>query len=308
MAANSIRAGRAFVELALKDKLGAGLKKAGKKLLAFGNMLTSSALKFTAITSAAFAPLAGAALVFSRMGDEMAKASDRTGVQVEALSELAYAADQSGTSLSGLETGLKKSAKLMHEAKDGSKEAHKTISRLGLSVAQLEKMRPDQRFEAFADAISRIKDPGERAAMAMEVFGKSGTELLPLMKEGAAGIQALRKRAQELGLVMGTDDARAAEEFGDRLDDLWKQTKMVTFHIGAAVATALLPYAQTVHKALAVVVNFVKEHRGWVITIAAVLAGVFALGAGLVTLGVLISSAGVVLTTVGAASTVNEKT
>jgi hypothetical protein len=72
----------------------------------------------------------------------------------------------------------------------------------------------------------------------MEVFGKSGTQLIPLMADGAKGIEELEQRARDLGLTWTTVDAKAAEEFGDRLDDLWQVVKRSAATIGSALVPA----------------------------------------------------------------------
>jgi hypothetical protein len=81
-----IRAGRAFVELGVSDKLSAGLKAAQKKLEAFGAGLRSIGTKMAGIGVAAITALLGTAKVFSDTGDVLDKMSQRTGVSVEALS------------------------------------------------------------------------------------------------------------------------------------------------------------------------------------------------------------------------------
>ena len=96
--------------------------------------------------------------------------------------------------------------------------------------------RAEMKVRAFGNAVAGI---GRRimmlgtAALALEVFGRSGTGLLPMFAQGAAGIERLQAEARRLGLMMSGEDARAAEQFNDTLDALWKTVKM-----GASGATA----------------------------------------------------------------------
>ena len=119
-----IRAGRAFVELGVSDKLSAGLKAAQKKLEAFGAGLRSIGTKMAGIGVAAITALLGTAKAFSDTGDVLDKMSQRTGVSVEALSELGYAADLSGTDMETLENGLRVMQKSLVEAAKGSQGAN----------------------------------------------------------------------------------------------------------------------------------------------------------------------------------------
>ncbi len=137
--------------------------------------------------------------------------------------------------------------KFLASAAEGSAGATESLSALGLTVADLQGLNPDQQFERVADRISKIRDPALRTAAAMEVFGKTGTELLPMMQNGAAGIQALRQEARDLGIVMSTEDAQSAAAFGDALDQLWAVLKSGVFAIGSALAPMLTELVQSCH-------------------------------------------------------------
>ena len=288
-----IRAGKAFVELFADDtKLVRGLKAAEKRLKAFGAGVQSIGTKLFGLGAAAVAPLLATTNVFASMGDQLAKMSARTGISVESLSELGYAAEQSGADLATLEGGVRKMQKFLVDAAEGSSTAQQTLSRLGLSLADLGSLSPEQQFELLADRLSQIRDPAIRAATAMEVFGKTGTSLLPLMQDGAKGIAALRQQARDLGLVISTEDAKAAETFGDTLDDLWKVIKSGVFAIGAALAPLLQDLATSAIRIAKITADWIRENKARIVTVFKIAAGVAAGGAALVVLGTLISGVG----------------
>lgn len=288
-----IRAGRAFVELFADDtKLVRGLKAAERRLKAFGASVQSIGTKMFALGSAVVAPLLSTTNVFASMGDQLAKMSARTGLSIESLSELGYAAEQSGADLATLEGGIRKMQKFLADAAEGSSVAQQTLTRLGLSLADLGSLSPEQQLELLADRLSQVHDPAARAATAMEVFGKAGTALLPLMQDGAKGIAALRQRARELGLVIGTEDALAAEVFGDRLSDLWKVIKSGVFAIGAALSPLLHDLATSAIRIAKITAGWIRENKALVVTVFKVAASLAAGGAVLVVLGTLISGLG----------------
>ena len=91
--AQGIRAGEAFVELFADDsRLVKGLKKASARLKGWGESVTAAGKSMLAGGGAILGALAGSAKVFADMGSELSDMSTRTGVSVEALSELGYAA------------------------------------------------------------------------------------------------------------------------------------------------------------------------------------------------------------------------
>jgi hypothetical protein len=294
--AGAIRAGRAFVELLVGDKgLRSGLDKAGKTLKGWGDGVNAAGLKLAAVGGAIAAPLLAASHVFAEMGDELAKSAARTGIAVEALSGLKYAADQSGTSLSELEGGLRKMSKLIVEAAQGGDQAKQTLDDLGVKLEDLKGMTPDQQFSKLADAIAAVENPTARAAMVMDVFGKSGGQLLPLLSDGAKGIKALTDRAAELGLTWSTEDAKGAEEFGDRLDDLTSVLKRAVATIGGAVAPILQRVAVYLTDAAVKAGAWISANREMFATALKVAAGVAAAAGGLLTMGLALKTVGFAL-------------
>src|SRR6187402_476720 len=108
-ASNAIRAGAAYVEIVTKDnRLIKGLASAGKRLQAFGATVTGIGLKIAGVGAAAVGGLAALAKGFSDAGGTLADMSQRTGVSVEALSALGFAAEQSGADLETLEASVRK--------------------------------------------------------------------------------------------------------------------------------------------------------------------------------------------------------
>ena len=268
-AGNQVRAGRAFVELGVSDRMKAGLAAAQKKLDAFGASVQRIGAGLTAVGSAALAPLAASSKVFADMGSELFDAAARTGFTVEQLSALKLAAELSGSSLEELEVGLRRLAK----EGEASPEA----------------------FARIADEFAQIPDASERARRAQELFGRSGTKLLPILTSGARGLDEYTESARRLGLIMSTQDAAAADEFGDALDVVFAQLKAVTFQVGAAVANALLPFANTVQDAGARVIALVKANHEFIVTFGGVAAAAAAAGVAVVAFGTAIKNVAVVV-------------
>ena len=293
--ARGIRGGAAYIELFVNDsKLVRGLQNASKKLKAFGDAITGWGQKMTAIGAAVVAPLIGSAKAFSEMGDRMAKMSQRTGISVETLSELAYAAELSGADLDTLEGSLRKMQKAIVAAAEGSESATDALGKLGLTVADLRGLSPDHQFKLIADRLSQIQSPAVKAALAMELFGKSGTQLLPLMSEGAKGIEALQQQARDLGLTMSTEDAKAAEALNDAFDTLWKVVKQGVFVIGSALAPTLKAVSEWIVNTVVTTTAWIKENKNLVVTILKVAAAVLAGGVALLALGAAISALGTI--------------
>ena len=176
---------------------------------------------------------------FAELGDSFDKMSQRTGVSVEALSGLKFAAEQSGASIETVETGIRNMQRVLLDVQQGSSTAATTLQMLGLNIQQLQTLSPEQQFLQMAQAISKVQDPSRQAALAMELFGKSGTQLLPMLQQGEAGIEALIAEARRLGIVMSEEDAKAAADFTDAMNRLSKAFQGIATQV-ASVITPIL--------------------------------------------------------------------
>ena len=168
---------------------------------------------------------------------------------------------------------------------EGNDAAIRTLESLGVSVSKLKKLSPDEQFTALGEAISRIQDPTLRTAMAMRVFGRAGSQLLPMFADGASGINALRARCRELGLTVSDLDAKNATRLSDALTDVWLTVKAVGFAIGAALAEPLLKFSEQTIACIAGIAKWISKNRELVVTAAKVTAIVIGIGAALFVTG-----------------------
>ena len=176
---------------------------------------------------------------FAELGDMFDKMSQRTGVSVEALSGLKFAAEQSGASIETLEMGIRNMQRVLLDVQQGSSTAATTLSMLGLSIDNLQTMSPEQQFLQMAQAIAGVEDPSRQAALAMELFGRSGTQLLPMLQQGEAGIEALMQEARRLGIVMSEEDAKAAADFTDAMNRLSSVFKGIATQVSSVITPIL---------------------------------------------------------------------
>lgn len=172
-----------------------------------------------------------------RLGDELAKAAQKSGIAVREFSELAYAAQLSDVEITGLSAALKKMQVSLSEGGTGSKGVLQTLTALGLRLDDLKSRRPDQQFEVIGDAINGLKDPADRTRAAVELFGRAGADLLPLFEQGADGIRLLRAEAEDLGKTLDEEGAKRLQA----ADDATKRLKASTEGLSQTLAIKLSP-------------------------------------------------------------------
>ena len=281
MASSSdIRAGRAFVELYLnKSLLSKGLKAVGSEIQAAGDRIKAVGKALAATAGLVTAPILAAAKTWSAAGSEMYRASQRTGMGVEFLSGLKFAANQTGSSFEAMEVSIKKSQKFLGQLAEGSQGAQQTLHRLGLTTADLAGLSPEQKYAKLAKAVGAVRDPASRTTLAMAVFGRSGTQLLPML----AQYDALMEKAARNRRIMSPEDAKSAEKLEIAFTDLLDVGKGFTSAIGSAVAPMLSNLADRLSDSARAAVDWVKAHRQGVVQ-ATIFAGA-ALGLGTAIMG-----------------------
>ncbi len=290
----SVKAGEAYVELGVRDKLDAGLKQAAAKMNAVGKKFAMAGGAITAAGGAIAGSLAAVTSSFASAGDAIDKASIRTGVTAEAFSAMVFAAEQSGAGAADLEKaffGLSRSMEGLSRNQGAVVSAYKAI---GLSQKDMQGLSPEQSMLKVADALSKIEDAGLRGAYAQQIFGRAGRQLMPMLLAGADGIQDMMKEADALGRTMSGKDAKAAADYVDAMNRLKSSVMGVKNQIGAALAPTMSALADTFVKVSKPIRDFISQNREMIL-------GVALGGAALIALGTAITTAGFAFMGIGAA-------
>lgn len=184
----------------------------------------------------------------ARIGDEFFKLSQKTGVSVEALTALDYAAKLSDVTTEGLTKALQKLSVAMFDTQVNGEEGSAALKALGVSATDAHgQIRPTEAVLLdLAEKFARMPDGADKAALAVKLFGKEGLAIIPFLNQGRDGITALMEEAQRLGMVMSEDVARASEVFNDNLTRLSAIFEGVQRQIGAAVIPILADFTEQV--------------------------------------------------------------
>ena len=217
--------------------LGSVLGKLGPAGLIAGASIAALGVGMTALV-----------LPVARVGDEFFKLSQKTGVSVEALTALDYAAKLSDVSTEGLTKALQKLSVAMFDTQVNGDEGSAALKALGVSATDAHgQIRPTEAVLLdLAEKFAIMPDGADKAALAVKLFGKEGLAIIPFLNQGREGITALMEEAQRLGLVMSEDVARASEVFNDNLTRLSAIFEGVQRQIGAAVIPILADFTEQV--------------------------------------------------------------
>lgn len=208
---------------------------------AAGAGLAGIALPIAAAVIAVAALVAGLALVSRELFDvtknaaafqgKMQDLSQSTGVAVETLSALEVAAKTTGGNLDGLAASLGIFQRNMEEALDPTSKAAREFEQLGVTVTDTETTLRDT-----LSALARMPEGFQQTALALQLFGRGGRQVLAILKETNGDLDAFQQKLRDAGLLISGEAARAADKFNDQLDLLGFETRSA----GAALAEDLV--------------------------------------------------------------------
>lgn len=193
-----------------------GLTKADLRARRFGEMLGGGLVKAAGLATAGLAALgltgAGALALISSQVDSIAgfqDLADKIGDTASNVSALQLAADLSGTAM---ETVAGASVKLTASLAKTDEEANGTVAALkaiGIESDNFRKLSPVAQIDEIARSLAEYEDGASKTAVAVALFGKSGAELIPFLKDQA--------EQQGLNVRLTEDQIAAADEFSKRI-------------------------------------------------------------------------------------------
>lgn len=166
--------------------------------------------------------------------------SQRLGVSTDEIQRWQYAAKLSGVEVEAADTSLKKFQVTLGHAATGNEEAQKAFAALKVQIKNADgTLRPITDVAAdVAENVSTLGDEAKMAARLVDVFGKQGGALVPLMKNGAKGVHELYSEFERLGGGLDHDFIKAAAAADDEIDRMSFATKALK----SRIAVELLPW------------------------------------------------------------------
>lgn len=175
----------------------------------------------------------------TNLGDEIAASSSRLGISTRALQQWRFAAKLSDLEAGALDNSLRLLQRNSFEAANGSREQAQAFRELGVDVRGADgNLRSiEQLLPELADGFKGMQDPSARTALAMQIFGRSGQQLVPLLSRGAEGIAELTAEFDALGGGGADDFIEVAQE----MDDQMHRLDLAMFSLKSRIATVLIP-------------------------------------------------------------------
>ncbi len=160
-------------------------------------------------------------------GTEFAKTSQQIGLSVENLSALKYAAELSETSYEALTTGVGFFSRSLYGMNEEGKDTTATLKAMGVDSKDTHSA-----LLQVAEEFAHMEDGATKTAIAMELFGRGGRQMIPFLNEGKKGILELEEAAHRAGVTFTTEGAKSAKQLGDSIKELTANFEGLQFVIG----------------------------------------------------------------------------
>ena len=242
------------------------------------------------------AALIGNAINSAKSADEINTLAKQYGVTTDEIQKMMYAEELVDVDMESMLGSIQKVTKAM-----GSENS--VLTKLNISTTNADgSMRnaTDVWYEAL-EALSQIDNETERDQLAMELFGKSATDLSGIVDDGGESLKAFGQEAEDAGLILDGDALDAANEFNDGMTRLQKTASGAFLEAGAALAEALIPALEKLTQVVSQVLGWFASLDGSTQTVILTVLGLVAAISPLMSLlSAITSPIGLVVTAIGA--------
>jgi len=175
--------------------------------------------------------------------DELAKSARQIGLATDRLQAMQLVAQEAGISTQALTNSLGIMQRNIVELERGTTTQVRAFEALGLSIRDLQGLNADEQFERIAERLNAIEDPAQRTATAMEVFGRSGREVINMLDDYGRKVQDATEFQRRFGIAISQTDAEAIERANDSVGRLREAFGGLGNLMAVAVAPAVERFA-----------------------------------------------------------------
>lgn len=196
---------------------------------------------------------AATALVESagRQAEVLEQTSQKTGIAVTTLQSWTVAMAQSGLGMDSLTRGVKTLSDQIVQSRNPNSQAAEKFAELGLTATSV-----DGVLEQLADRFDMMPDGADKTRIAVELFGKAGQDLIPILNRGSAGFRESMEQSKALGAVLSTETVKALSTADDAFDTLGVATKAASNQLAGLMAPAVTAVTESLTKGIGVVATF----------------------------------------------------
>ena len=228
----------------------AKLTRAGTAMKAFGAGL-AGAFSVGAIVS-------GITSLVQSLGD-LGEAAESIGLTTRQLQEFQAIGEQSGVSAEKMQVAFQRLSTVIDDFSGAGSKTTDLLKRLGVDLKGVSNA---DAFNKLADLFQKLPDGASKTALAMELFGKSGAALIPILNQGSAALEKNREALRKLGIIIDDKVLDSADKLADSWSVISRTAKAALANALEPMITSLANLAQSYNDARAAGLNFLQSIGG----------------------------------------------
>lgn len=216
------RAGKAMETVKMAVKVGTAAA------VAFGGALTALTIKQM------------------QAADATAKLADSLGINLAKFQAISLVAEEAGIEQGKLTQSITITQRAIEDAAQGGEAYGKVFRLLNLNAKEMINLSPDKQFEALAEALSKVENDTQRTAIAMEIFGRGGRDVINMLEGFGEKVEEARAFNDKFNITLSRVDASKIEE----ANDTFARLGAAMGGLGNTMAVAVAPVITAVSNAL----------------------------------------------------------
>ena len=179
---------------------------------------------------------------------EIMKLSRVIGMSTDSVSKLAYAANYYGVSNDNLARSMSILSRNLVAMETSSQKTKSSFEKFGITVKDSsgKLLSADQIIYNIADKFKSMPNGIEKTGMAMSLFGRNGSQMIPILNKGSEGLKQMGLDAQKLGLVVDETASKEFQAYNEATKELNASAKGLSEQIGEV----LLPIFTAIKRVL----------------------------------------------------------
>lgn len=249
----------------LKAEIGEFTKKMHEAKSEMGKVESEGKSHFSALSVAAVAGVTAVAGglfevgkhsldAFKEQAGAVARLQRLSGESAESMSHLSFAAEETGVSSEKLEGALKKMSKTV-SANSKAFQEHGIATR----DAQGNMLPMSEVIANASELFKSMPDGIEKNTLAMQLFGKQGTDLIPLLNQGKEGLAKFGEEADKFGITIGQGGVDSYKKNVKNSREMHAALKGLEIQIGAKLMPIVTKLTTWLAENLPPAIEFVRK-------------------------------------------------
>jgi hypothetical protein len=224
----------------------------------------------------------------AELGEQVERSKAILGTSTKSVQELGFIAKMTGGDAEGLSLAMERLQVNLQKAQSGAGPAYQALQALGLSAKQLSSVTLDQQLNKIANAFAKFGDGPNKTAIAIELLGRAGAQMIPVLDQGSEGLEKLRASADNSGAVLSRTAVDSLSALERSLVGLKAAVTGVAGALTAELAPALTRVITGTTELIGGVNVAIQTHTVWEREIIAITTGARELGQVMANLGTMV--------------------